>query len=94
LETLPLGDVGGTYAAQHAGFSASPRPHRRPRRFLLGKFRLGPAAFYPNIGAARGIYFALYEYLGLVNYYWRLNYSKMLEPVKLFKLSEGDLPRS
>jgi uncharacterized SAM-binding protein YcdF (DUF218 family) len=58
-------------------FSAkAPEPIAAPGDFYLGKFRLGPAAFYPNLGAARGIYFALYEYLGLANYYWRLNYSK------------------
>jgi uncharacterized SAM-binding protein YcdF (DUF218 family) len=58
-------------------FSAkAPEPIAAPGDFYLGKFRLSPAAFYPNIGAASGIYFALHEYLGLVNYYWRLNYSK------------------
>lgn len=58
-------------------FSAkAAEPIAAPGDFYLGKFELSPADFYPNVSVARHIYFALHEYLGLINYYWRLNYSK------------------
>jgi uncharacterized SAM-binding protein YcdF (DUF218 family) len=58
-------------------FSAkAPEPIAAPGDFYLGKFEPSPGDFYPNVSVASHIYFALYEYLGLVNYYWRLNYAK------------------
>lgn len=47
-----------------------------PGDFSLGEFKLSPFSFYPNVGVSREIYFSLHEYIGLANYYWRLNYSE------------------
>jgi hypothetical protein len=41
----------------------------------LGQFKLSPLDFAPTEGAARQIAASLHEYIGLVNYYWRVHYS-------------------
>jgi len=58
-------------------FSAkAPEPIPAPGDFTIAKWQLGPNEFYPNINVARGIYYSLHEYLGLLNYHWRLHFSK------------------
>ena len=54
----------------------APQPLPAPGDFSLGQFELTPLDFAPNEGAAQGIYFSLHEYLGLVNYYWRVYWSR------------------
>lgn len=53
----------------------APEPIPAPGDFSIGKWELSPNSFYPNVGVAREIYFSLHEYLGLLNYYWRLHFS-------------------
>jgi uncharacterized SAM-binding protein YcdF (DUF218 family) len=53
----------------------APEPIPAPGDFSVGKWQLRPGGFYPNVSGARDIYFSLHEYLGLLNYYWRLNFS-------------------
>lgn len=57
-------------------FSArAPEPIAAPGDFLIGKFELTPFDFFPNEAVAAKIFATIHEYLGLVNYYWRLHFS-------------------
>ena len=56
--------------------SKAPEPIPAPGDFSIGKFELSPFHFFANEGAARGINGSLHEYIGLVNYYWRVHYSR------------------
>jgi uncharacterized SAM-binding protein YcdF (DUF218 family) len=53
----------------------APEPIPAPGDFSVGKFRLNPLGFFPGVSAARDIYFSLHEYVGLINYYWRVHFS-------------------
>ena len=54
-------------------FSAlAPQPIAAPADFSLSAFELTPLDLFPNEGVARKIFATLHEYLGLANYYWRL----------------------
>ncbi|MGE5305488.1 MAG: YdcF family protein [Alphaproteobacteria bacterium] len=54
----------------------APEPLPAPGDFSLAAFELTPLDFAPNEGVARGIVFSLHEYLGLANYYWRVQWSR------------------
>ena len=57
-------------------FSAlAPEPIAAPGDFSLGKFEIDPFAVFPNEFVAQKLFATIHEYLGLVNYYWRLNFS-------------------
>jgi uncharacterized SAM-binding protein YcdF (DUF218 family) len=51
--------------------SQAPQPIAAPGDFSVGEFQFTPLDWFPSEGAARGIFFSLHEYIGLVNYYWR-----------------------
>src|SRR5919106_909010 len=53
-----------------AAHTAEPVP--APTDFSLGQFELTPLAWFPNEHVARKLFLTLHEYLGLVNYYWRV----------------------
>lgn len=53
----------------------APEPIAAPGDFILGEYTFSPFSLYPNVSAARHIYSALHEYIGLINYYWRLHIS-------------------
>jgi uncharacterized SAM-binding protein YcdF (DUF218 family) len=58
-------------------FSARvPEPIPAPGDFSVGKIELTPFAFVPNESVAPKIYAALHEYIGWLNYYWRLHVAK------------------
>ena len=52
----------------------APEPVPAPGDYTLGKLRLTPLDFFPSEGAARGIYATVHEYIGLANYYWRIQF--------------------
>jgi len=54
----------------------APEPIPAPGDFSVGEFKLNPLSFFPGEGASRDIYFSLHEYLGLINYYWRIHFSR------------------
>ena len=54
----------------------APEPIPAPGDYTLGKLKPSPWDLHPSTGAAEGIATSLYEYIGMVNYYWRLHYSK------------------
>jgi uncharacterized SAM-binding protein YcdF (DUF218 family) len=54
----------------------APEPIPAPGDFSLGKFELEPFQFFPGESAAKEILVSLHEYVGLVNYYWRVFFSK------------------
>jgi uncharacterized SAM-binding protein YcdF (DUF218 family) len=57
-------------------FSATaPDPIPAPGDYSIGRFDLTPFDFFPGEGVAPRIYASLHEYVGLVNYYWRVHYS-------------------
>ena len=57
-------------------FSATaPDPIAAPGDYSIGRFDLTPFDFFPGEGVAPRIYASLHEYVGLVNYYWRVHYS-------------------
>jgi uncharacterized SAM-binding protein YcdF (DUF218 family) len=55
--------------------SKAPEPIPAPGDFTVGKFKLNPLGLLPGPSSARDIYFSLHEYLGLINYYWRVRFS-------------------
>jgi uncharacterized SAM-binding protein YcdF (DUF218 family) len=55
----------------------TPEPVPAPTDFSLGQFELTPLAWFPNEHVARKLFLTLHEYLGLVNYYWRV---KLTQP--------------
>jgi uncharacterized SAM-binding protein YcdF (DUF218 family) len=52
-----------------------PEPIPAPGDFTVGKFDLTPFDFFPNEGAAARLFETIHEYVGWVNYYWRLHFS-------------------
>ena len=57
-------------------FSATaPDPIPAPGDYSIGRFDVTPFDFFPGEGVAPRIYASLHEYVGLVNYYWRVYYS-------------------
>lgn len=54
----------------------APEPIPAPGDFSVGKFEREPFHFFPGEGAAKGVLLSLHEYIGLVNYYWRIHFSK------------------
>jgi uncharacterized SAM-binding protein YcdF (DUF218 family) len=54
----------------------APEPIPAPGDFSLGEFEKEPFQFFPGESAAREILVSLHEYVGLVNYYWRVFFSK------------------
>ncbi|HEY7165561.1 MAG TPA: YdcF family protein [Candidatus Binatia bacterium] len=55
--------------------SRAPEPVPAPGDFGIGEFKPNPLGFFPTEGAARGIGSAVHEYLGLLNYYWRVHFA-------------------
>jgi len=53
----------------------APEPIPAPGDFSVGKFELTPFDFFPKEGAAAKISASIHEYIGLVNYYLRLNFA-------------------
>ena len=77
LETLFISHLGRSHAAKHARFqSQSTGSHPSAGDFSLGKFELEPFHFFPGESAARDVLASLHEYVGLVNYYWRVHFGK------------------
>jgi uncharacterized SAM-binding protein YcdF (DUF218 family) len=56
--------------------STAPEPIAAPGDFTLRGWRLSPLDFAPTARAARNIALTLHEYVGLLNYYWRVRYSQ------------------
>ena len=56
--------------------STAPEPIAAPGDFTLREWRLSPLDFAPTASAARNIALTLHEYVGLLNYYWRVRYSQ------------------
>ena len=56
--------------------SKAPEPIPAPGDYSLGEFKPSARNLSPSQAAAQGIVTSLSEYIGLVNYYWRLHYSK------------------
>ena len=52
----------------------APAPIPAPGDFSLGKFELEPFHFFPGESAARSVLASLHEYIGLINYYWRVHF--------------------
>ena len=59
--------------------AAAPEPVAAPGDFTLRAERLSPLDFAPSVGAARAIALTLHEYIGLINYYWRVRFSELVE---------------
>ncbi|HYA30873.1 MAG TPA: YdcF family protein [Acidobacteriota bacterium] len=56
-------------------FSARvPEPIPAPGDYSVGTLELTPWTFFPNQGAAQNLFVTLHEYIGLVNYYWRVHF--------------------
>lgn len=54
----------------------APEPIPAPGDFSVGKFEREPFHFFPGEGAATGVLSSVHEYIGLMNYYWRVHVSK------------------
>jgi uncharacterized SAM-binding protein YcdF (DUF218 family) len=52
-----------------------PEPIPAPGDFSVGEIEMTPFAFLPSNGAAQRNFAAIHEYLGWLNYYWRLHFS-------------------
>ena len=52
-----------------------PEPIPAPGDFSLGKFDLTPFDLFPSEDAAEELFATIHEYVGWLNYYWRLHYS-------------------
>jgi len=55
--------------------SRVPEPIPAPGDFSVGEVEITPFAFFPTAGAAQRSYTAIHEYVGLLNYYWRVHFS-------------------
>jgi len=53
----------------------APEPIAAPGDFTVGRLELTPLDFFPNESAAPKMYAMIHEYIGLLNYYWRLRFS-------------------
>jgi uncharacterized SAM-binding protein YcdF (DUF218 family) len=56
--------------------ATAPEPVPAPGDFTVERISTSPLSFFPTEGAARDTYSALHEYVGLVNYYWRLQWRR------------------
>jgi uncharacterized SAM-binding protein YcdF (DUF218 family) len=54
----------------------APEPIPAPGDFSLGEFQLTPLGFFPNEHVAVKLFITIHEYVGLANYYWRLNFTQ------------------
>jgi uncharacterized SAM-binding protein YcdF (DUF218 family) len=54
----------------------APEPIPAPGDFSLNEFQLTPLDFLPNEHVARKLFITIHEYLGLANYYWRVNFTQ------------------
>jgi uncharacterized SAM-binding protein YcdF (DUF218 family) len=54
----------------------APEAIAAPGDFTLKEFQFTPLDFFPSESAARDTAACLHEYLGLVNYYWRVHFSE------------------
>lgn len=54
----------------------APQPIAAPGDFSLNKFDFTYAGLFPSESAGSSIRGAIHEYLGLINYYWRLHYAE------------------
>ena len=52
-----------------------PEPIPAPSDFSLGKFDSTPLDFFPNEAVAPKMFVTIHEYLGMINYYWRLRFA-------------------
>jgi uncharacterized SAM-binding protein YcdF (DUF218 family) len=59
--------------------SVAPEPIPAPGDFTLREERLSPLDFAPSVSAARAIALTLHEYVGLINYYWRIQFQDIPE---------------
>jgi uncharacterized SAM-binding protein YcdF (DUF218 family) len=55
--------------------TAAPDPIPAPGDFTLGPPKFTPLDLAPSEDAAGGIALSLHEYVGLINYYWRVHFS-------------------
>jgi uncharacterized SAM-binding protein YcdF (DUF218 family) len=53
----------------------APEPIPAAGDFSLAEFQLTPFVFFPNEHVAYKLFITIHEYLGLVNYYWRLHFT-------------------
>lgn len=53
----------------------APEPMPAPGDYSLGEREWTPLSFFPSEHAGREVSAALHEYLGLINYHWRLRFS-------------------
>jgi uncharacterized SAM-binding protein YcdF (DUF218 family) len=56
----------------------APEPIPAPGDFSVGEFEREPFQFFPSESAARRVLASLHEYMGLINYYWRVYFSEGL----------------
>ena len=54
----------------------APEPIPAPGDFSLGEFQLSPLDFFPNEHVGRKLFITIHEYIGLANYYWRVNFTR------------------
>ena len=54
----------------------APEPIPAPGDFSLGAFELTPFSFFPNESTAGRFLLTVHEYVGLVNYHWRVRLAK------------------
>jgi uncharacterized SAM-binding protein YcdF (DUF218 family) len=52
-----------------------PEPIPAPGDYSIGDFELTPFDFFPGENAAHGMVGTIHEYIGMLNYYWRLRFS-------------------
>ena len=62
-------------AAPQPAAAPAAEPIPAPGDFSVGQFDLSPFNFFPSEGAAPKMFATLHEYIGWVNYYWRLHYA-------------------
>jgi uncharacterized SAM-binding protein YcdF (DUF218 family) len=55
--------------------TAAPEPIPAPGDFTLRQPKLSPLDLAPSVSAAQAIALTLHEYVGLINYYWRVHFS-------------------
>lgn len=53
----------------------TPEPIPAPGDFSVGEWKSTPFDFFPNESAAQKLYSAVHEYIGLGNYYYRVNFT-------------------
>jgi uncharacterized SAM-binding protein YcdF (DUF218 family) len=58
--------------------TAAPEPVPAPGDFTLREAKFSPLDLAPSVSAAQAITLTLHEYVGLINYYWRIHFSGAL----------------